>query len=83
MNMKRTLMKGIAGALVVIVIALTLGCSGMSTRQQQALSGGAMGAAGGVVFGAIAGAPLTGALIGGAVGTATGALWEDLRKSLR
>jgi osmotically inducible lipoprotein OsmB len=55
----------------------------MSTRQQQALSGGAIGAGAGVALGAIAGAPLTGALIGAGAGGITGALWEDLRKSLR
>ncbi len=68
---------------VVLVLALTTGCAGMSTRQQRALSGGAIGAAGGAALGAIAGSPTTGAIVGGAVGTATGALWDDLRKSMR
>lgn len=69
--------------MTVLVLALTTGCAGMSTRQQRALSGGAIGAAGGAALGAIAGSPTTGAIVGGAVGTATGALWEDLRKSMR
>jgi hypothetical protein len=80
--MKSALTKGIAGALLVVA-ALTSGCAGMSTRQQQALSGGAIGAGAGVTLGAIAGAPLTGALIGAGAGGITGALWEDLKKSMR
>ena len=81
MKIKKALSKrfGIA----VLVLALTTGCAGMSTRQQRALSGGAIGAAGGAAIGALAGSPTTGAIVGGAVGTATGALWEDLRKSMR
>ena len=67
----------------MLVLALTTGCAGMSTRQQQALSGGAIGAGAGVAIGAIAGAPLTGALIGAGAGGITGALWEDIKKSLR
>ena len=78
---KKTTTQRIGVAL--IVLALTTGCAGMSTRQQRALSGGAIGAAGGAAFGALAGSPTTGAIVGGAVGTATGALWEDLRKSMR
>jgi hypothetical protein len=69
--------------LALLVLALTTGCAGMSTRQQRALSGGAIGAAGGAAIGPLAGSPATGAIVGGAVGTATGALWEDLRKSMR
>ena len=70
-------------ALGVLVLGLTTGCAGMSTRQQRALSGGAIGAAGGAVVGAMAGSPATGALVGGAVGTATGAMWDDIKKSLK
>ena len=55
-------------------------CSGMSQQEQQALSGGAIGAAGGAVIGAMAGSPAIGATIGGAAGTATGAMWEDIKK---
>jgi len=79
--MKKTLVRQIVVA--VLVLAFATGCAGMSTRQQQALSGGAIGAAGGAALGAIARSPTTGAIVGGAVGTATGSLWEDLRKSLR
>jgi hypothetical protein len=79
--MSRAMSKWIA--LGVLVLGLTTGCAGMSTRQQRALSGGAIGAAGGAVVGAMAGSPATGALVGGAVGTATGAMWDDIKKSLK
>lgn len=57
----------------ILALGLTA-CSGMSDREQRALSGGAIGAGGGALIGWAAGAPLTGALIGGAAGAATGAL---------
>ena len=79
--MSRTMSKRIA--LGVLVLALTTGCAGMSTRQQRALSGGAIGAAGGAVVGAMAGSPATGAIVGGAIGTATGAMWDDVKKALK
>lgn len=66
--------------LVLVLVAMT-GCANMTPRQQQALSGGAIGAAGGAVIGAIGGSPVIGAAVGGAVGTAVGALWEDIQKS--
>lgn len=61
-------------ALVLVPILGLSACSGMSNKEQRALSGGAIGAGGGALIGAVAGAPLTGALIGGAAGAATGAL---------
>lgn len=79
--MSRATSKGIA--LAALILALTTGCAGMSTRQQRALSGGAIGAAGGAAIGAMAGSPATGAIVGGAVGTATGAMWDDIKKSLK
>lgn len=53
-------------------------CSGMTQQEQQALSGGAIGAAGGAVIGAMAGNPAIGAALGGAAGTAVGAMWKDI-----
>ena len=82
MKMKRKIHQRIGIALLVLAL-LTTGCAGMSTQQQRALSGGAIGAAGGAAFGALAGSATTGAIVGGALGVATGALWDDLRKSLR
>jgi len=67
--MRKTIQTVIAltGALVFLG-----GCADMSTRQQAALSGGAIGAAGGAVIGNQFGNPVTGAIIGGAVGAGTG-----------
>ena len=67
---------------LVLVLVATAGCANMTPRQQQALSGSAIGAAGGAVIGAIGGSPMIGAAVGGAVGAAAGALWEDIQKSL-
>lgn len=67
-------MKKIALILVPVLGLGVSACSGMSNKEQRALSGGAIGAGGGALIGAAAGAPLTGALIGGAAGAATGAL---------
>jgi len=58
---------------VIISILLTVfmfGCSGMSTREQRVLSGGAIGAGSGAVIGAVVGglSVAEGALIGTGVG---------------
>ena len=51
------------------------GCSHMTTAQQRALSGGAIGAAGGVAVSALTGGSLlAGGLIGGAGGAVIGAV---------
>ena len=59
-----------------VLIASLLGvsaCSGMSTRAQRTLSGGAIGAAGGAALTAVVGGPvLVGALAGGAAGALVG-----------
>ncbi|MEM7227032.1 MAG: YMGG-like glycine zipper-containing protein [Pseudomonadota bacterium] len=73
-------MKRFAPFLVALALLITAGCSGMTQQEQQALSGGAIGAAGGAVIGAMAGSPAIGAAIGGAAGTATGALWNDIKQ---
>lgn len=39
-----------------LVLLVTVGCANMSSREQRALSGGAIGAAGGALLGAIVGA---------------------------
>ena len=68
--MKMTSLAGLSAILIA-----TAGCSGMSEREQRALSGGAIGAAGGAAIGLITGgSAVTGALIGGAGGAAVGAL---------
>lgn len=76
-------MRRILALTLGFVLLVTVGCANMSSREQRALSGGAMGAAGGALLGAIVGgSPAIGAGVGGAVGVAAGALWEDINKSL-
>jgi len=65
-----------------VVLLVTVGCANMSSKEQRALSGGAIGAAGGALLGAIVGgSPAIGAGGGGAVGAAAGALWEDITRT--
>jgi osmotically inducible lipoprotein OsmB len=75
-------MKRLMSWLVAVAIVTLAGCSNMSQQEQQALSGGAIGAAGGAIIGAMAGSPAVGAAIGGAAGAATGALWDDIKKQI-
>lgn len=63
--------------LILISALLVTACSGLSNREQRALTGGAVGAAGGAAVGAIVGNPWAGAAIGGAAGTAAGALMDE------
>ncbi|HEX2280080.1 MAG TPA: YMGG-like glycine zipper-containing protein [Candidatus Tectomicrobia bacterium] len=72
-------MKRLVILLLAVVMLATAGCSGMSARQQRALSGGAIGAAGGAATGAITGgSPAVGAAVGGAAGATTGYFWDRL-----
>jgi hypothetical protein len=71
--MRRTNMKRITVAFIVLVLASTFGCSGMTGTQQKTLSGAGIGAGGGAVLGAAAGgSPVTGAVVGAGVGAVTG-----------
>lgn len=65
--------------LVAATLILSLGaCSGMDTKTQRTLSGGAIGSAGGAAITALAGGSLvTGALVGGAAGAAVGYLTSE------
>ncbi|HEV7372629.1 hypothetical protein [Arenibaculum sp.] len=68
-------------AVLMLALAGTSACSGLSDMEQRALSGGAIGAAGGAAIGVLAGGSLlTGALVGGAGGAAIGALTGDKKK---
>ena len=63
---------------LLLVAILLAGCSNMSSKEQRALSGGAIGAAGGAALGAITGgSPAAGAIIGGAAGAAAGVLTDE------
>lgn len=74
-------MRRLLASIMGVVLLVTVGCANMTSQEQRALSGGAMGAAGGALFGAIiGGSPAIGAGVGGAIGAAAGALWEDINK---
>ncbi len=64
-------MRTLLTLLVVVMLSATLGCAGMSAREQKALSGGAIGAAAGIGTAALVGAPL---IVGAAAGAAAGAV---------
>ncbi len=69
--------------LVVLIVALgiTTACANMSTTQQRALSGGAIGAAAGTAGALIFnGNPVWGAVGGAAVGTAAGLIYDNSQK---
>ena len=68
--------------LVCCLIGSVTGCANMSTGQQRAFSGAAIGAAGGALIGELAtGQPLTGAAVGAAAGAASGWLYDRHQKS--
>lgn len=70
--MRRTTMIAIS----VLMIGLA-GCSGMSTKEQRMLSGGAIGAAGGGLLSGVTGrSVLGGAVLGSAAGTGLGYLYH-------
>ncbi len=64
-------MRFLKGLVIVTLIFCVYGCAGMSTTEQRALSGGAIGSAAGLGVAAIVGAPL---LVGAAAGAAAGAV---------
>ena len=69
---------------LIISILLTVfmvGCSGMSTREQRVLSGGAIGAGSGAVIGAVTGGSVaTGAVIGAGVGALGGLILDESKR---
>jgi hypothetical protein len=66
--------------LLLICIGMA-GCSDMSTTQQRAVSGTAIGAAGGAVLGAIGGNAGLGALAGAGAGLAGGLIYDSVKKN--
>lgn len=65
--------------LLILLLAVSLSaCTGMSTREQSTLSGGAIGAAGGALIGGVTGGrPAVGAALGGAAGALSGYILGD------
>ncbi len=67
-------------ALIVLATMIT-GCSSMSTTQQRALSGGAIGAGGGAALTVLTGGSiLMGTAIGAGVGAVGGLIYDDIKK---
>jgi len=65
-----------------LVLALAVaGCSDMSSTQQRALSGTAIGAGGGAILGAIGGNAALGAVAGAAAGLAGGLIYDSVKKN--
>lgn len=70
----------LVGAAVLIVMIMT-GCSHMTTAQQRALSGGAIGAGTGAALTVITGGSvLAGSAIGAGVGAVGGLIYDDIQK---
>lgn len=69
-------MKSVAVVFIIIlVLTFTVGCSGMSSKQQGALSGAGLGAVGGGLLGAVVGgSAIGGAVVGAGIGGAAGYL---------
>lgn len=66
--------------LIIALLIVSIGCAGMSTRQQRVLSGGAIGAGTGAAIGGITGGSAgTGAAIGGAAGALGGYLYDEYK----
>ena len=70
-----------AASVIMVAALLVGGCSGMSTTQQRALSGGAIGASSGALIGWAAGCPACGAAIGGGAGLLGGYAYDQYEKS--
>lgn len=74
-------MKALRNLAVVLLVAFSVGCVGMSRQQQSTLSGGAIGATGGALLGGVSGgSPAVGAALGGAAGALTGFILGDPRR---
>ena len=68
-------------AALTLLVAMMTGCSHMSTTQQRALSGGAIGAGSGAALTVLTGGSvLVGTAIGAGVGTLGGLIYDDVQK---
>jgi len=69
-------------AAIALLITMAAGCSHMSTTQQRALSGGAIGAGSGAALTILTGGSvLLGTAIGAGVGTVGGLIYDDVQKN--
>jgi hypothetical protein len=66
---------------MIVVVGLIAGCSGMTAQQQRVLSGGAIGAGAGAALGAITGGSVAaGAAIGAAAGAVGGYVYDQTKQ---
>ncbi len=66
---------------VILLAALIAGCSGLSTREQRVLSGGAIGAGAGAATSLITGGSLGwGAAIGAGAGALGGLIYDEMQR---
>ena len=66
---------------VFLVISLVVSCSGLSTREQRVLSGGAIGAGAGAAISIISGSSIAaGSAIGAAAGALGGLIYDESRR---
>ncbi len=66
---------------ILLSISLLVGCSGLSTRQQRVLSGGAIGAGAGAAISSIGGTSIAaGSAIGAAAGALGGLIYDESRR---
>jgi osmotically inducible lipoprotein OsmB len=71
------LSRSVAAAAVAALVLGMAGCSGLDTREQRVLSGGAIGAGAGAAVGAATGVSiLSGAAIGAAAGAVGGYVYD-------
>ena len=64
-------MRSVTALCIIVVFLFTMGCSGLSDKQQKTMTGGLIGAAGGAGIAALAGGN---AGVGAAVGAVAGGL---------
>jgi osmotically inducible lipoprotein OsmB len=74
-------MKNRSFLVLAVLLILVFGCSGMSSRQQRVLSGGAIGAGTGAAVSIITGGSVgTGAAVGAAAGAVGGFIYDESQK---
>jgi hypothetical protein len=81
MTSRSNTMRPIIAAFIIVAFLFTMGCSGLSDKQQKTMTGGLIGAAGGAGIAAIAGGNAgVGAAIGAAAGGLTGYLLGEKKE---
>ena len=69
---------------ILLLVSLVGGCSGLSTREQRVLSGGAIGAGAGAAVSIISGSSIAaGSAIGAAAGALGGFIYDESQRRKR